>query len=411
MGNSVSKTLPRRVPDCKNPGRGLRRLRYTHTAVIRSLLLLALVSTISACASTGALGVAREQFKSGSTESALQILADASVSQRNQLLLHLDRGLIYQAAERFAESTREFEAALDVIDSLDYFSTKDQAASLVSSDWAIRYSGESSERLWIHTFQMINYLMLNQPQGAAVEARRAVALFEEHADVLSPDIFTRYLMALSFHIAGQRDSAQVEFRKLADDFSLQTPDPLKKDEGELIVFVASGFIQPKLPGNLYIDVNARIAFPYYPQSYQVKPDIRVTLAGEPVVFDRFDTALLPVARSALEQRGKAITARQALRLAAKYQIAERIGEKDELAGGIAQIIMLLTEQADTRSWETLPASLSLLRMTLPLENQSVTVTIDSTSDVNGGINLIEIPVELNKTRREFHIIRAGVAPG
>ncbi|MFK7893319.1 MAG: hypothetical protein AB8B63_21065, partial [Granulosicoccus sp.] len=217
----------------------MRPLRHTYAAALRTLLLLTLVSTISACAGTGALGVAREQFKSGSTDGALQILADASVSQRNQLLLHLDRGLVYQAAERFEESVRAFDSALDVINSLDYLSAKDQTAALLSSDWAIRYSGESSERLWIHTFQMINYLMLNQPQGAAVEARRAVALFEEHADVLSPDIFTRYLMALSFHIAGQRDSAQVEFRKLGKDFSLQAPAPLKKNEGELILFVAS----------------------------------------------------------------------------------------------------------------------------------------------------------------------------
>ncbi|MFK7893493.1 MAG: hypothetical protein AB8B63_21940, partial [Granulosicoccus sp.] len=143
----------------------------------------------------------------------------------------------------------------------------------------------------------------------------------------------------------------------------------------------------------------------------VKPNISVTRRGEQVPFDRFDTALLPVARSALEQRGKAITARQALRLAAKYQIAERLAEKDELAGGIAKVIMLLTEQADTRSWETLPASLSLLRMTLPLENQSVTVSIDNRSEVHGSINLIEIPVDLNESRREFHIIRPDVAPG
>ena len=55
----------------------------------------------------------------------------------------------------------------------------------------IRYSGEFSERLWVHTFQMINYLLLDQPEGAAIEARRAVALYEEHGNVLQNDLFTR----------------------------------------------------------------------------------------------------------------------------------------------------------------------------------------------------------------------------
>ena len=120
--------------------------------------------------------MARDQFRHGSTSEALQTLAEADVSRRDRLLLYLDRGMIAQAAGRYEDSVAAFERATSLIDELDYLSVRDQSAALVSSDWATRYSGEYSERLWVHTFQMLNFLMLDLPQEAAVEARRAVAL-------------------------------------------------------------------------------------------------------------------------------------------------------------------------------------------------------------------------------------------
>lgn len=364
---------------------------------------------MQACATSGALGVARDQFRNGSTQDALITLSEADVSTRDQLLLYLDKALVSQAAERYPDSILAFEEALKLIDKLDYFSARDQGASLVTSDWAIRYGGESSERLWIHTFQMANYLMLDQPQGAAVEARRAVKLFEEHGDILNQDIFTRYLMALSFEAAGQRDSAQVEYRKLQADSDLHIPGGLKKNEGELILLVATGFIQPKLPGDLLIDIDARVSFPYYAENYQDDlPQIDVTHRGKPISAERVDTRLVTVARSALEQRGKAIAARQAIRLAAKYNLADNISDKDPVAGAIAKVLLLAIERADTRSWESLPANLSLLRVTIPRDQSSVSVMVEDGSAFSGAIHSIEVPVDFSTNQRNFRLIRLGV---
>lgn len=352
--------------------------------------------------------VARDQFKNGSTQIALQTLEEAEVSQRDQLLLYLDKGLVSQAAERYQDSIIAFESALKLIDDLDYFSARDQTTALVTSDWAIRYRGESSERLWIHTFQMINYLMIDQPQGAAVEARRAVTLFEEHGDVLDQDLFTRYLMALSFETAGQRDSAMVEYRKLNDDYQISLPDPLNNNEYELVFLVASGFIEPKLPGDLFIDIDARIAFPYYPVSMDSLPVIDVTGNGRQLAFERVDTTLLPVARSALEQRGKSIAARQALRLAAKYNLADNIGDKDPLAGDIVKLLLLAVERPDTRSWETLPAHLSLLRVAVPKDETSIAITVDPVGPYASSIHRTIIPVNAEVKQRNFRLIRVGI---
>lgn len=353
------------------------------------LLLAICVLALQACATSSALVTAREQFRYGSLDAALLTLSEAKVSARDQLLLHLDTALIAQAAEHYENSIVEFEKAYTLIEELDYLSVRDQSTALLTNDWAIRYAGELSERLWIHTFQMINFLMLDRPEGAAVEARRAVSLFEEHDDVLNADVLTRYLMALSFEAAGQADSAGVEYRKLKQDLAIEPPLNRSRDARELVVLVASGFIEPKLPGDLTIDINARIAFPYYPETYTDTignaPDIKIIVNSEVLGTQHVQTRLLPIARNALAKRGKAIAARQALRLAAKNELARKIENEDPLAGGIVQLMFFILEQADTRSWETLPSWLSLVRAEIP-ENTDIAEVQVYSPDAHGVVS-------------------------
>ncbi len=364
---------------------------------------------LQACATSGALNVARDQFRHGSAQEALQTLSEANVSRRDRLLLYLDRGLVAQAAGEFETSIAAFDSALRLVDELDYVSLRDQSSALLTSDWATRYSGEYSERLWIHTFQMLNFLLIDEPQGAAVEARRAVAVYEEHGDVLKQDVFTRALMALSFAAAGQNDSASVEYRRLKDDFGTSLDKPLGKDESELVLFVASGFIEPKLPGDLFIDVNARISFPYYPEPASIPPVIRIYHEDEPLPTIRSDTQLVRISSDSLAERGKRIAARQALRLAAKYSVSEAISEQDALAGSIAKLIFLAIEQADTRSWETLPAWLTLVRTSLPPGSHTLQLQISGDGLTPGLVmQRRTLEIELSPGQRYFKMIRPGV---
>ena len=371
--------------------------------------LLSLIVLLQACATSGALNVARDQFRHGSAQEALQTLSEASVSRRDRLLLYLDRGLVAQAAGEFETSIAAFDSALRLVDELDYVSLRDQSSALLTSDWATRYSGEYSERLWIHTFQMLNFLLIDEPQEAAVEARRAVAVYEEHGDVLKQDVFTRALMALSFAAAGQNDSASVEYRRLKDDFGTSLDKPLGKDESELVLFVASGFIEPKLPGDLFIDVNARISFPYYPEPASIPPVIRIYREDEALPTIRSDTQLLRISSDSLAERGKRIAARQALRLAAKYSVSEAISEQDALAGSIAKLIFLAIEQADTRSWETLPAWLTLVRTSLPPGSHTLQLQISGDGLTPGLVmQRRTLEIELAPGQRYFKMIRPGV---
>ena len=364
---------------------------------------------LQACATSSALQIARDQFRHGSTTDALQTLSEADVSNRDLLLLYLDKGLVTQASGNYSDSIAAFEQALELVEELDYVSIKDQTASIISSDWAARYGGETSEKLWIHTFQMLNYLLSNAPGSAAVEARRAVALFDEHGDVLKNDVFTRALMALSFESAGQLNGARVEYRKLAQDFDVPLPKLLDRNTSELVFIVASGFIDPKLSGDLFVDFDARISFPYYAENFQQAPEARVAVGVVQAPFSRADTALVSISQSALSERGKRVAVRQALRLAAKHNIANSIEDKDALAGALAKILLVALEQADTRSWETLPAYLTLLRVPMSPGKHSVSLEVLTNESSATSVDHQRVfDVDLAPGQRQYKLIRTGI---
>lgn len=383
---------------------------YRFSISIRLTILLVLLLSLQACATSTSLQIAREQFRHGSTSDAIQTLSEANVSRRDQLLLHLDRGMVAQAAGQYIESVTAFERAITLVDELSYISVRDQTSSLLTNDWAKRYSGEYSERLWIHTFQMMNFLLLGSAESAAVEARRAVELFEEHGELLREDQFTRALMGLSFEAAGQLDSAQVEYRKLAEDFDDPIPSLSKKSDSELILFIATGFINPKLPGDLFLNYDVRISWPYYASYVDVRPSVTVQSQGKEVSDTIVaDTTLVSISAKALQARGTSIAAKQALRIATKQGIADVVRKEDALAGDIVRLLLTILEQADTRSWETLPANMLLLRIPLPAGEQSVTVRLNGHAPGSGSLGFQRtLDVNLEPGDRQFQLLRTGI---
>jgi len=368
----------------------------------RAALLLCAVVLTQGCASSGPLNSARGKFFSGQTQAALETLENESVSSRNRLLADLDRGLIAHTAGEYEQSIDAFKSAATLVDELDYISVREQSASLVTNDWVTAYKGEYSERLWIHSFQMMNFLLLNQPEGAAVEARQALQVLDEYGDELKHDWYTRALIAMSFEAAGKADSAHIEYKKLltdtgrdvgvarrawqnakrlgrqqdADKFKelITTTATTAKSKGELVVFVQTGLIPRKLSGQIFIDPSLYASFPIYPDFRRPNVNLVVKNNEKNQVADVISVQLVDISRSALAARGSKITTKQVLRLAAKKGVADAVSGENELLGALFQVAFLASEVADTRSWETLPAHVSLVQV--PLDAGTHTVHLE-----------------------------------
>jgi hypothetical protein len=87
-----------------------------------------------------------------------------------------------------------------------------------------------------------------------------------------------------------------------------------------------------------------------------------------------------IAMQNLEQRVGLISAKAIARATAKYIAsvqARRLTGNNALAGLATNLFTYMTEQADTRSWRTLPNTFQVVRMTLPVGQHNLEVRVET----------------------------------
>ncbi len=382
------------------------------------LLLLACV-VLSGCASAP-FEEAQRQFRQGNAEAALVSLNNPdNHSSRSELLLHMEKGLVLHHLGEYENSSKEFLQASAIMETQDYISVSEQAKTLIVNDTLADYRGEYSERLWVHSYQMMNYLLLDQYDSAAVEARQALTVLGQHEKPLTQDWFTHAMIGLSFESVDKINDAYIEYKKLAEKMPDDAPiakqlywfakrlgfskaateyQPLISDAqkklapdqyGELILFVASGNVPKKVSSEIFAPPDIRISFPRYAgfsapvsalnvsvvtEGATTKDSGTEDFSTEAVDVDMVSTQLGAIAQESLDARGAALLLKLSVRLVAKHAIVNNLSESDEAAAQLLGLLFFVLEEADTRGWGTLPANLTLLRIPLLPGQHNVVVT-------------------------------------
>lgn len=377
----------------------------------RVFLLSLLV--LQGCA-TATIDKARHAYYSGDHQRAVNLLSEERVRSRNRLLALMEQGSIWHEAGEYRKSSDALLKAAAFVDAKDFHSISENAAALTTNDWARTYRGESAEKLWIHAYQIMNFLLLGEYESAAVEARRALEVLEQSSE-LESDYATRALLGLAFDAVNLPDHALIEYRKLytllpentliqnlvahsAREAGIHLEDELLKvvevtpaDYAELIVFVANGQIPQKLSGNILVDPDHRISFPVYAQNQYSPPRLSISINSQsersPTINSIVVTDMGDVARTALAARGARIAASHVARSIAKDAVVHAARHESETAAAALQIVFFLLEEADTRAWATLPAHLSIVRIPLPAGTHTVHL-----SDLN---NISSTPIVLS----------------
>ena len=356
------------------------------------IILPVFIIFLTGC-STLPLQRARTAFYSGNLDKAEDILEGCKgVSEKDLLLCHMEKGVILHYMGAYEESTEALLRASDFIKTESQVSITDQSSAILVNDRTIKYKGEYSERLWVHTYLMMNFLLRYKYEGALVEGKQALEVFDKYPESLTGDHFTRALIALCFENLNLPDDARIEYEKLAEEMGMDkfTPEPLAPGKGELILFIGQGRIPSKVSSNIVLPPSTRISIPRYGNS---SPPMSVKIKSDGVILDpmQVSTDLGQVAKKALNDRSAQYFTRQTLRAGAKEAIAREVGEDSELGEIVARAVLFLLEEADTRSWETLPGSLTLVR-----------VILDS------GIHDLEISTENSRTE---HLKRIYIPEG
>ncbi len=357
----------------------------------RACLLCLMAGLILSGCVPGSLNRARSAFYSGDVSQASQALAEPEkINNRNRLLYYMEKGAILHYSGDYQGSSEVLRNAAALIREQDIIRAGQQTVSLVTSDWMTDYKGEYAERLLVHTFQMMNYLLLGRPESALVEAKQALEVYDAWPEACNGDYFTRALIAHCFEVLGEINGAYIEYKKLAElmdnpgpvarklcnlgsrlgfydeveHFRQFLPEPVPRAKqppaGETLIFLSRGRAPVKVPENIVVPPSIRFSFVTYEDRSGgfPGPDIRSLdgFRGK----EQVTTDVASILEASLDQRLVQIIAKETVRVASKEVIANNISDSNvEL---LVRLFSFLTEVPDTRCWETLPAYLTLIRV-------------------------------------------------
>jgi hypothetical protein len=444
--------------------------------LLKRFIVLSLILSFSACTSMGfkdlfsdyaeQLRNARNAQLKGDFKAAAEMIVEPKSNQNNYTLNLLEKARLHYLANDWAQSRKDFALVADVVDAeaqeakLRLSSGAANMTALVSSDNAIAYRVPPYEQTMLHSYQALNYLFLNDIEGALVEVRRANIVQEnalkQHQQNLSKEetnfdkkslnqaypsmsamigdikngfqnAFTFYLSGILYEAALQPNDAYIDYKRaleiypnnhylqqdvlrlasklrMTDDLALFTAkygayqSTKIADAGELVVLIENGAINPKQEVAINLPIFSgynqprlfSFALPVYQGALARYAPLKINVGGQAYTSEQI-VRLQSLASKQLQEQMPSIVTRQALRLVAKEKLRSTMSKEGGDIGNILAVIYnAASEQADTRSWLTLPDEVQILRLSLPAGKQLIDMNL------GGKTELIEVNIQANR---------------
>ncbi|MDU0356181.1 hypothetical protein RS130_21925 [Paraglaciecola aquimarina] len=213
--------------------------------------------------------------------------------------------------------------------------------------------------------------------------------------------YTYYLSALMYELASQFNDAYIDYKKALDIYpdntyiqkdvlrlatKLGMSDDLAKytelfgayrltpdNSGEVVILIEQGMVASKNEVSLDLPIFTsqneprffRFALPVYQNRLASNKPYTVTF-GQQSYESQELVNLASLAAIDLQQQIPELVTRQTLRLIAKEKLRSTLSRKGGDVGNILALIYnMSSEQADTRSWLTLPDDVQMVRLSLP----------------------------------------------
>jgi len=388
--------------------------------------------------------------------------AEGEYGEKGKVLYGMDRGMTLHLAGEYQQSNVVLEQSDNEVDRLYTRKVRTETAAFLTNDNMLPYEGDPYEQVMINVLKALNYALLDDLEGALVEARRVdhrlnmLSDRTKDKDVYREDGFARYVTGILYETAGQMNDAFIAYRKAYEIYQsakswsgiaapaqlqtdlLRTAEALRlnqelmeyqrafpnvqwqsaeeqrqltqvvvisyngraprKEDRFLDVPISMDALQLVLLNRALTQNNrnraadttlyalngrvVRIAIPkLVPQKTHIPVDT-VSLApegGTPVTARTEQVQnVTALADKALDERMPAIAVKATARAATKYAMAEAAtrgsqnaaGQKHAdwvglLVGLVAHGYAIASEEADKRSWRTLPDEIHLARVWVP----------------------------------------------
>ncbi|OGX09120.1 MAG: hypothetical protein A2Z88_00170 [Omnitrophica WOR_2 bacterium GWA2_47_8] len=375
---------------------------------------------------------------------------------KSKLLYLFDRAYVAHLNKEYKESIRYFTFAEYKIDELYTKSISNILSTWILNDINAPYRGEEFEHTLINIFQALNYLSLDDVSEALVEARsldRKMNLLKQlHPDeknVYREDAFGRLLAGILYESTNRRqdlNDAIISYKKALTAYESpfyqdMHPPPLilkenlkaaaekfdrgideKQNMAEVYLIHSNGLGAIKYPVDISFPTPdgylMQIAFPEYNERfYEIKDS---QLAAVSVKNKKFQAKtelgvnLVAVAKKSFTAKKNWFIAKGIVRPLGKYALERTLEEKAReehgrgaayAVKGVSSLYNLFSEQADLRSWQTLPAEIRIGRLILPPGSYTLNVSfLGENNKILGTGSLGE--VTLKEGEKRFFNVRS-----
>jgi hypothetical protein len=400
---------------------------------IGTVVALLCVFVIAGCATySSSFGVIEKDLAAQQYDAALQDIEKQATVKKDRVLYLLNKGMVMRMKHDFVASNEALEAAKTEMERLYAASVHENALSFIVNDATVSYAGDDYEQVLVHLYMALNYLELQQPDDARVEALQVDQKLREISEKIPASKFTedalsRYLTGLIYDERGEWSDAMIAYRKAYEaykkyqaNFGMPMPsmlgydlmrlakreglndevvqyrkefginpkqEPIYPTDGGEVVFILSNGLAPiKREKSITVldpasGVMVRIALPHYESRSNDVAMARISAGGKVINTETMEN-IDAIARKSLDARMAAITARSIARAVVKTSaVRASSGDRNNdstanLIGGlITQVTAIVTERADTRSWLTLPANVQLARLSLPVGSYTITIEL------------------------------------
>lgn len=343
-----------------------------------------------------------------------------------ELLLLLDSAMINMLCGNYEKSNEYLHHAEALTEELWTKSITKETAAFLLNDYTVPYSGEDFEKALINLFSAINYLRLGEFDDSLVEVRRLDSVLTMLNDQYSKknnykeDAFGRYLSGIIYEADNNLNDAYIDYFKalsIFQDYEEKYGTPIPSifmedlirvaraagrteeirsfideydsagwteyydagDQGRIVLIQFNGTAPVKRSAQIFIpttDGPVALAFPVYDvlQPYCMESRVIAESDSERISSDtELVEDINSIALKNLEDRRGRITLKMAARVALKQIAIKKIKDKD--ARELLNIANLFIEQADIRSWRTLPGEIYLGRLFVPEGDYDVHVSL------------------------------------
>lgn len=381
---------------------------------------------------------------------------------KSSVLYKLDLALLFHYAGISDSSNKYFFSAENEIDDLYTQSISEQALSFLLNDNVLPYEGEDFEKVLVNIFLALNFIEKDLSDEALVEARKVDLKLREYSrqyegkNKYQEDAFIRYIAGALYESGGEVNDAFISYRKSFEsyktylkEYGTHAPNFLLDDivrtatlmgfneeadyyrtlggksytqnsYGSILAIVYSGKgpvkteIRPtvSIPDSAGIIHTFQVALPKFVsrhkqnRAYNIQA---VSLTDTVSTTTHLAEDITTIAEKTLDDRLAYTYLKSGGRALLKFLASEKMKKelnKDSnnkgknLLGSIAiDLVMGATEQADTRTWQTLPAEIQLGRVNLPAGKYNLSI---ESSD--GGFRLRDEVVNVKRGKTSFIII-------